>query len=214
MSEDVSQQTAAVIEEIAPRVVRRGVIQNLRRGLSAGVADLFQANPALTPDQVKALIMHTSYKTFLASSTSTDPVSGNAYVSYYDIFTVRAGYLDLQAAFQNISSLPTGLTAMSPTAVYDSGSGQVTLSPNTSSRLWAMQAVWNLQSVYGSTNVSGTRAVWGKQAVWGKVADFGENILTGTCGVWGKTGVAASGAVSSSKTDASEALTIAIQGEP
>jgi serine protease AprX len=66
--------------------------------VSGAVADLLEAQPALTPDQVKARLMQTAYKTFPTSSTATDPTTGATYISYYDIFTRGAGYLDLNAA--------------------------------------------------------------------------------------------------------------------
>ena len=59
---------------------------------------LLQANPKMTPDQVKARLMLDAYKTFPTSSIATDPTTGMSYMSYYDIFTVGAGYLDIAAA--------------------------------------------------------------------------------------------------------------------
>jgi len=41
--------------------------------VSGAVADLLQAQPSLTPDQVKAKLMLTAYKTFPSSSIVTDP---------------------------------------------------------------------------------------------------------------------------------------------
>jgi serine protease AprX len=66
--------------------------------VSGAVADLLQANPRLRPDQVKSLLMATAYKTFPTSSTASDPQTGQSFVSYYDVFTIGAGYLDLSAA--------------------------------------------------------------------------------------------------------------------
>jgi serine protease AprX len=62
--------------------------------VSAAVADLLEAQPKLTPDQVKSLLMKTAYKTFPASSIASDPKTGESFSDYYDIFTVGAGYLD------------------------------------------------------------------------------------------------------------------------
>src|SRR6185312_7876553 len=69
--------------------------------VTGAVADILQAHPQLTPDQVKARIMKTAYKVFPTTSTAVDPVTGVAYTSQYDIFTVGAGYLDLAAALAN-----------------------------------------------------------------------------------------------------------------
>ena len=181
--------------------------------VSAAVADLLQAQPLLTPDQVKALIMQTAYKTFPASSTAVDPSSGLSYTSYYDIFTVGAGYLDMEAAYKSINSVPYGLSALSPTAAYNASSGAVTLEPGTST-IWASQSVWDMQSVWGSQTVSGTKAVWGTQAVWGTADVSSSQSIWGTNAVWGSISVASTQAVSSTSTDGAEAVTIAIQGEP
>jgi serine protease AprX len=44
--------------------------------VSGAAADILQANPLLTPDQVKLLLMQSAYKTFPISSTATDPMFG------------------------------------------------------------------------------------------------------------------------------------------
>ena len=49
--------------------------------------------------------------------------SSVTYTSQYDVFTIGAGYIDAQAAL-NDSSLAT-LAATSPTAYFDSASGNV-----------------------------------------------------------------------------------------
>ena len=73
---------------------------------AGGVALLLQQNPSLTPDQVKARLMKTAYKTFPTSSTATDTPTGQTYTSYYDLFTVGAGYMDLGAALANNDLAP------------------------------------------------------------------------------------------------------------
>jgi serine protease AprX len=45
---------------------------------AGGVALLLQQNPLLTPDQVKARLMKTAYKTFPTSTTATDPTTGHS----------------------------------------------------------------------------------------------------------------------------------------
>jgi serine protease AprX len=144
--------------------------------VSGGVADLLQAKPSLTPDQVKALIMQTAYKTFPTSSTAIDPVSGQSFVDYYDIFTVGAGYLDLQAALQNINTVPTGGTALSPVALYDNSTGIVTLSLDPAT-VWGNQSLWGAKSLWGAQrsgvlpfstaaiNASGERSLSGARSL-------------------------------------------------
>jgi serine protease AprX len=45
--------------------------------VSGVVADLLQKSPGLTPDQVKARLMKTAWKSFPAYSSTTDPSNGN-----------------------------------------------------------------------------------------------------------------------------------------
>jgi serine protease AprX len=107
--------------------------------VSAAAAILLQKNPSLTPDQVKARLMKTAYKTFPTFSTATDPVSGTVYTTYYNIFSVGAGYLDIQAALAN-TDVATG-DAMSPVAVYSSATTNTTIQefPNSA---WSSNAIW------------------------------------------------------------------------
>src|SRR5271167_300948 len=86
--------------------------------VSGVVADLLQKSPNLTPDQVKARLMKTAYKTFPASSSTTDPTTGITYTDQYDVFTIGAGYVDVEAAL-NSTALAKG-TAMSPVATFNS----------------------------------------------------------------------------------------------
>src|SRR5438445_910138 len=74
--------------------------------VSGAAALLLQQNPALTPDQVKARLMNTAYKTFPTYSSYTDPSTGITYSSQYDIFTVGAGYLDTAAALGSTARAP------------------------------------------------------------------------------------------------------------
>lgn len=125
--------------------------------VTGAVADLLQANPALTPDQIKARLMLTAYKTFPVSSTATDTVTGQSYVSYYDAFTVGAGYLDLGAAIKS-TAVATG-SALSPSAIFDTASQTVRFQADPSSA-WYIDAqtgsTFGPTSVWGGTNLSGT----------------------------------------------------------
>src|SRR6185436_3946874 len=91
------------------------------------------AAPALTPDQVKALLMKTASKTFPLYSSYTDPTTGVTYNSQYDVFTIGAGYLDVQAALSS-TDLSSGV-AKSPTAQYDPATDSVYF-VNDSSAMW------------------------------------------------------------------------------
>jgi serine protease AprX len=154
--------------------------------VSGAAADLLQANPAMTPDQVKARLMLTAYKTFPASSVATDPTTGQSYVSYYDIFTVGAGYLDIAAALTN-QSLAQG-TALSPTAVYNSSTGGIGIVADPSS-VWGSTTVWGVNTVWGNSTVSGSNTVWGNSTVSGSNTVWGNSTVSGSNTVWGNTTV-------------------------
>ena len=120
--------------------------------VSGMVADLLQAHSTLTPDQVKARLMKTASKTFPSTSSVYDPTTGITYTSQYDIFTVGAGYVDLAAALAD-TELPTR-SAMSPTAVYNSNTGKVTLTTD-SSAVWGTSQAWSGPAVWGSSQFVG-----------------------------------------------------------
>jgi serine protease AprX len=146
--------------------------------VSGAVADLLQARPLMTPDQVKARLMKTASKTFPASSSVYDAASGITYTSQYDIFTVGAGYVDLAAALAS-TELSSG-TSLSPTAVYDSNTGNVYLTSD-SSAVWGTKQAWSGPAVWGSTQFTG-----GSSIMWGATTTGGSSIM------WGATGLAGS----------------------
>jgi len=140
--------------------------------VSGAAAVLLEQNPALTPDQIKARLMKTASKSFPTSSVATDPLTLQTYTSYYDLFTVGAGYLNLAAAVQNNDLAPATVgSALSPTAVYNSSTNQVSL-------------------VYGNASVPATSVVWGgTSVVWGATAVWGGNVNSASSVVWGGTSV-------------------------
>jgi serine protease AprX len=169
--------------------------------VSGAAALLLQQNPNLTPDQVKARLMKTASKSFPSYSNATDPVAGTIYTSQYDIFTVGAGYLDAWAALNNSDMVPTGKTALSPTAVYDPTTGKVTI-VNGNSVIWG-DSLWNTSMVWGtSVFVNGTSVVWGDSIVWGDTTTAGFSVVWGDALVWG-----------TSRQTSSESVSVAINGE-
>ena len=48
-----------------------------------------------------AVLMKTAWKSLPAYSSTTDPTTGITYTDQYDVFTVGAGYVDLEAALNN-----------------------------------------------------------------------------------------------------------------
>jgi serine protease AprX len=174
--------------------------------VSGAVADLLQAFPNLNPDQVKLLIMQTSYKTFPISSTATDPGTGTPYVDYYDIFTVGSGYLDLQAALAAARSVPNAGTAMSPSSSYDPTSGLVTLNYDPSS-VWAnpslqgTRCLWGTSAIYSSSTLQGNQAnLTGAKCLWGTSTD------SATKSLWGTSTTSASGGLLGTNTETASSM--------
>src|SRR6266702_147708 len=158
--------------------------------VSGAAALLVQAQPKITPDQVKARLMKTAYKSFPVSSTVVDPVTATTYVSEYDIFTVGAGYLDVGAALAS-SDLATG-NALSPTAVYDSTQNAVYL-VNAAGSTWDSSVLWGTSVVWGTiVFVNGTSVVWGGSVCWGTTTDAGFSVVWGTSVLWGTSNQVAS----------------------
>ena len=147
--------------------------------VSGMVADLLQAWPTMTPDQVKTRLMKTASKTFPTSSSVYDPASGMTYTSQYDIFTVGAGYVDMAAALAS-TELSSG-TSMSPATVYDSNTGNVYLVGN-SSAVWGTSQAWSGPAVWG-----GSQFVGGSSIMWGANTTSGSSIMWGASDLWGSS---------------------------
>lgn len=172
--------------------------------VSGTAALMLQQNPALTPDQVKARLMKTAYKNLVPFSTVTDPVTGQIYNAQADVFTVGAGYLDIQAALNNTDlAAPGAGSALSPTVAQDS-SGNVVLSNSPlliwGSGVWGNTVVWGV-AVLSGTDPAGLSVLWGSTVCWGNNSLLGNSVLWGNTVVWGVT------------TPASEASTLAINGD-
>lgn len=147
--------------------------------VSGAAALMLQKNPALTPDQVKARLMLTANKNLVQEATVTDPTTGQTFYEQADIFTVGAGYLDIQAALADTNlAPPTVGSAMSPTASI-SASGDVVL-VNGSSVLGSKSTLWSAASVWGNSSLGGTDPLTGDAILWGTGSLSGDAILWGT----------------------------------
>jgi len=159
--------------------------------VSGTVALMLQKNPSLTPDTVKARLMKTAGKTFPLSSTATDPTTGQSFTSYYDVFTVGAGYLDAGAAIANNDV--AFLSSASPAASYSQASeqGHFVL-PLTSNWKWLPQ--WSTSVVWGSAELPNGSSIWNAPYVWNSSGSWGTSIAWGTSGpsdtsiAWGTSG--------------------------
>jgi serine protease AprX len=137
--------------------------------VSATVALMLEQTPTLTPDQVKARIMFTSFKGLVQSSTATDLTTGQTFKDQADIFTVGSGYLDIQGALQNTDLAPATVgSALSPLAVMGS-KGDVALVVNGSSMIGGTTIQWGT-----------TYNMWGSSILWGTSWEEGASILWGT----------------------------------
>jgi serine protease AprX len=159
--------------------------------VSGTVALMLQKDPSLTPDTVKARLMKTATKTFPVSSVATDPTSGQSYTSYYDIFTVGAGYVDAAAALADYEN--TSLSSVSPNASYNPATQQGSLAlPLTSN--WAWWPQWSPPVVWGNTELPNGRTIWNSSYAWSSSGSWGTNIAWGTSGpsgsniAWGTSG--------------------------
>jgi serine protease AprX len=159
--------------------------------VSGAAALLLQQNPSLTPDQIKAKLMRTAYKTFPKTSVASDPITNQSYASYYDVFTVGAGYLDIAAALRD-QTVFTG-TALSPVAQYQLTAATVVCSAGT---VCANPATWSANTIWGNNSVSGSNSIWGNNSLWGNNS------------IWGNSSIWANGWV-----DAAESTYVAIYGE-
>ena len=133
--------------------------------VSGAVALLLQKNPYLTPDQVKARLMKTASKSLPASSTSTDPVTGVTYYIQNDIFTVGAGYLDVEEALASNDTPSTSVGVARSPAVAVNLLGDVYIVKD-SSVLWGTSVLW------------GNSVVWGTSVIWGSNL-FGQYLFSG-----------------------------------
>jgi serine protease AprX len=162
----------------------------------AGTAALLlQQDPTLTPDSIKARLMKTASKSFPAQSLITDPITGESFTEYYDLFAVGAGYLDITAALANTDVTPG--SAISPVAVLNSDgtvSIQTDLSavfgsslPAANSIVWGSSMVWGNSVVWGDSVLAGNSVMWGSSVVWGDSALAANSVMWGSSVVWGNS---------------------------
>src|SRR5271157_2923427 len=144
---------------------------SMATGVVSGAAALMlQQDPTLTPDQVKARLMKTAYKNLPQYTTVVD--GGATYNSQSDVFTVGAGYLDLQAALSSLDRAPG--VAKSPTAHYDASSGNVYFLAD-STTPWGQSAMWGTSVVWGASAFLPNSAMWGGSPTPGSTAQAGGN---------------------------------------
>jgi serine protease AprX len=160
--------------------------------VSGAAALLLQKEPGLTPDQVKAHLMRTASKSFPESSVATDPSTGQTFTSDYDIFTVGAGYLDLQALLNDDQFAPADAEAVSPVAVYNEETQEVEIVTD-SSVLWGRGVLWGRNALWGTSIIWGRAVIvednsvlWGRSILWGRSVLWGRADPDGFSILWGR----------------------------
>jgi serine protease AprX len=150
--------------------------------VAGAAALLIQKNPNLTPDQVKARLMKTAGKILPQHSVAVDSISLLSFANEADIFTVGAGYLDINAALGS-TDLVT-MPALSPTVVYNATTKHVTVVRSA----WGDSVVWGDSAIWGSGIFlaaldDGFSVVWGDSTVVWSADDSGGGFSV----VWGDT---------------------------
>ncbi len=112
--------------------------------VAAWAAMGYQCNPSMTNDDIKADFMMAATKNFPASSVAVDPTTGTAYTSYYDVFTVGAGELDMAGINSIALTLPSAIRRNPRAVAYNASTGAVSIQG-----VGAANVVWGLQHIMG-----------------------------------------------------------------
>ena len=157
--------------------------------VAGAAALLFQQNPSLSPDTIKARLMASAGKLADANGV-TDPC------------TYGAGYLDIPAALASTWTVPTGTYALSPMLVTD-GQGNVFIAMDPS--VYGSRALWGKSGIWGA-GITDLRAVWGSGAIAGSGAPldasralWGRSTLSASRALWGRSALWSSSALSASR---------------
>jgi serine protease AprX len=178
--------------------------------VAGAAALLLQEQSALTPDQVKARLMKTAYKMLMFSSSAYVPHLFMSFLSFYDLFSVGSGLLNVQSAVANNDLAPATIgSALSPSVVYNPLTHTISLVEGNStvastSVVWGSSVVWGTSVVWGASLVNGTSVVWGASVPWN------DNTLSAFSVVWGaSTGTTSATSVvwGASVSDANSAFT-------
>jgi serine protease AprX len=180
----------------SPKYVRLSGTSMATPVVSAAAALMIQKDPTLTPDTIKARMMKTAWKGYVSSSWAYD-VWGNSYFSQYDVFTMGAGYLDVDQSLIS-TDVASGGTA-SPTVVYNSSTRHVSLINGTSitwgsSIIWGSSVTWGDSLVYGGNVIISDSLVWGDSIVWSDYTCTAFSIIWSTDSV--NSGISAMSALS------------------
>ena len=217
-NKQASQASSTVQQAQGVATQANNQMQQALSALNADTAALTVANTALqqaqarlATDQQAILTQQALVASLQAPDATTqaklkqmqsDPTQYNAV--QYDLFTVGAGYLDLNAAL-NTAAPSASAPALSPVAYVDPVSGEVdatgdygalcgnpalggsSSSPLAGSAFCAASSLWNARALwdFSSNQLSGTRSVWGAQSIWGAQSVWGAALVSSDRTVWG-----------------------------
>lgn len=154
--------------------------------VAGSAALMIQKDPTLTPDTIKARMMKTAWKGYPATSWAYD-LWGVGYLSQYDVFTIGAGYLDVDAVLGSTDVASGG--ASSPIATFDPVSRNAAMTYS-QSITWGDSLVWGYSIVWGPQVVEDSQGnldinILGNSVVWGDPAQSGNNVIWSNSIVWG-----------------------------
>jgi serine protease AprX len=175
----------------------------------AGTAALIlQKDPTATPDTIKARIMKTADKKMARGYIFVDPATGVGKYLQHDIFTVGAGYVNVQAAVSSTEVVASGYTAVSPFARRNTD-GSIVLTSNAAfgtttksctlilctttvnsviwgnSVVWGNSVIWGSSVIWGNDNLLSNSVIWGSSVVWGNATLSGNSVIWGASVIWG-----------------------------
>lgn len=178
--------------------------------VSGAAVLLLQQKSNLTPDQVKARLMQTTYQSFPTSTVITVAALDETFTEYYDLFSVGTGLLNLQPALSDNSRAPSNVgAALSPSVTYNSSNNTVTLVDGNSSipaskTVWGSSNAWSFANIW--LDVSGDTAIapvstipWNDDAltafsvIWG-TSTSATSVVWGTSVIWGTAELSSDGA--------------------
>jgi len=146
--------------------------------VAGAVALMLQKTPSLTPDQVKERLMRTARKMLPKFMFAADAFSLAVFNNNADIFTVGAGYLDINAALANTDLIT--VPAMSPVVTYNPTTHKVGLSKTFAKIMGLDDSV-----VWGDTLLTfittGAQVVWAADdsVVWGDATNLAFGVIWG-----------------------------------
>jgi serine protease AprX len=149
--------------------------------VAGAAALLIQKDPTLTPDTVKARLMKSAAKILPTYQTASDNYTGQQFKGQADIFSVGAGYLDVNTALAN-TDLAT-LPALSPVVSYNQINHHVVLL-RVFTTAWGSSVTWGDFNVWGAAvfngTLNGSSIIWGESVTWGDITD-----VSGFSIIWG-----------------------------